>query len=118
MHSFFVIPVGLKYRIGTFTVNPEIGLGINIARPAKQINYLTDGSVITTHHNIVQDVWGYKKLSVPLMLTIGKEIPLGPVKLLLGAKGYYSITKLKHDNTAAFPPTRYYGFGIMTGLKF
>ena len=117
-HNFLVVPIGLKYKIGTFFINPEIAIGFKLSRPSFQITHLADGSVVKNRYNISQDLWGYKNLTVPLMLTVGKEIPMGPVKLLLGAKGYYSLTKLKYDMPRSQPSSHYFGFGIMAGVKF
>lgn len=114
-HNYAVFPVGIRYKFGSFYVNPEIGIGIDIGHPTRQVTYFNDGSIINSHFDANPDVFGYKKFSVPLMLSIGNEIDFHGMKILLGAKAYYSLSTLR---TSQFEPQHYFGIGIVTGIRF
>ncbi len=114
-HEYMVIPVGFKYRFGQFYVQPEIGMAWNQVNYVEQRSYLTNGSVITQKYedNLIPDQ--YNKITVPAFLTIGSEFDLGTFSILFGIKGYYSFSDISNRTPW---PEKYFGVGMMTGIKF
>lgn len=114
LHTFGLITAGLKYKWKSIFVLPEIGYGKVLNRRAKQTSYVMN-SVLETKHSLNEDFWNYNDDFVPLFLTIGTEVPIGNMRLMMAAKGFYSVSKFKEG---LFPVQHSYGFGIMTGVKF
>lgn len=114
-HNYLVVPAGLRYHIGSFYINPEIGIGYNVGRPVQQTFFFTDGSVASENPGGPSEAISYKKLSAPLFLSFGNEFDLNGLKIMIGAKAYYSLTGLQRFH---FIPNNYYGFGLVTGVRF
>ena len=113
-HNYFVVPVGLQYNFGSFYINPEVGIGIDMGHPVKQVTYFNDGSIIELHGRII--FFQNNEITFPVFLNFGNEFDLGNWKILLGAKAYYSLSKISTGPMSL--PEHYYGFGIVTGVKF
>ena len=114
-HHYVVLPIGLKYNIGSFFIYPEIGLAYNLNNTTQQTTFLTNG---TLHQQRFDDEFNNRDnndFTFPLFLTIGNEFKIGSYSLLVGLKGYYSLNKVANEGLRA---NRYYGFGLVTGLKF
>lgn len=122
-HRYLVIPFGIKYHFGSFYVHPEIGIGADAGHPTRQYTFTTTmgptfnlNSVIVQQFNASDHFFGYRDYSLPLFLTLGSEFDLGVVSMILGVKGYYSLSTLKESQFG--PPEHYYGVGVVTGVKF
>jgi hypothetical protein len=114
-HHYLSVPVGLRYRIGSFYVHPEMGIAINFDNTTQQTSYLTNGISVRQRH---QDDFNNRynnKITLPVYFTVGHEFDLGYCSMLLGLKGYYSLNKIADIGLQA---RHYYGVGIVTGLKF
>jgi hypothetical protein len=85
-----------------------------VGHPVKQITYFSDGEIVEEHSDGVSGF--YNELTFPVFLSFGNEFDFGNWKILLGAKAYYSFTKLFSRPMTL--PVHYYGFGIVTGVKF
>jgi len=117
-HNYILAPIGLKYNIGSFYLNPEIGFGVNIFHigpPTKQISVLTNGQKIVQRYNDNFTPNNFNKLTMPVFLTLGKEFELKKVSLLFGLRGYYSLESVVDR---PFWGQHYIGFGLMTGIRF
>lgn len=114
-HHYVVMPVGFKYYIGSFFINPEIGLAYNLNNTTQQTTFLTNGTVHQQRFNDEFNNRTNNNFTFPLFLTMGNEFKLGSLSLMVGVKGYYSLNKI---SDAGLRSNRYYGFGLVTGLKF
>jgi hypothetical protein len=115
-HHYFVIPIGIKYRIGTFFINPEIGLALQDKHLGELSTFEFGPNSISSTRSSFQDPNSlYHPITIPAFLSFGNEFDFGMVKVLFGIKSYFSLTS-KSD---VFERTgNYYGIGVMTGVKF
>ncbi|MFZ1678471.1 MAG: hypothetical protein WAT91_14420 [Saprospiraceae bacterium] len=117
-HNFAVVPLGVKLNLGTFFINPEIGIAYNFRNPSKQWSSVISGNgetIIESHYNDNFNTPVFDKITYPLFLTIGNEFNVHSMTFMAGIKGYYSLSK---NNTHGIYSGHPYGIGIMTGVKF
>lgn len=114
-YNYIVMPIGLKYYRGSFFLQPELGIAYNLSNERRNKVTFVNGDIQSFKEDINDEV--FSKITIPSSLIIGYEYALGSIKLLLGIKGYYSLTKLIKERML-FETKNYYGFGIMTGIKF
>jgi hypothetical protein len=114
-HAYVITPVGFTYFMGSFFVSPEIGIGWNVSNSMKDVIYLQDGSSTGNEWVDEHNIYDVNEATYPLLLSIGNEIKFNSWSLMLGMKGYYSLNSIGQRATNA---GHYYGFGIMTGVKF
>jgi len=115
-HDFAVVPLGIKLNIGTFFINPEVGIAYNFRNPTRQWSSVNVGNgeeIIESHYNDNFNTPVFNKITYPIFLTIGNEFRYHSVSLLAGIKGFYSFSK---SNT--HPVGHPYGVGVMAGVKF
>jgi hypothetical protein len=115
LHSYVIAPIGLTYYIGSFYVNPEIGIGWNVANKMKDTFYYQDGSIIKNKWVDKNNIYDVNEVTYPIFLTIGNEVRFNSWSILLGIKGYYSLNSI---GERASNSGHYYGFGVLTGVKF
>lgn len=115
IHGYVVVPVGFTYNVGSFFVNPEIGIGWNVPNKMKDAIFYPDGTVEGIEWIDENNVYDVNKTTYPLFLTIGDEIRFDSWSILIGLKGYYSLNEIGGRPTYQ---RHYYGFGIMAGVKF
>lgn len=115
IHAYVVAPIGFTYYMGSFFVNPEIGIGWNVGNRMKDEIFYSDGTVVENEWVDEQNVYDVNETTYPLFLTIGDEIRFNSWSVLIGLKGYYALNEIGGRLTYA---RHYYGFGIMTGVKF
>lgn len=114
-HSYVVAPVGFTYYLGSFYISPEIGIGWNVSNRSKNHWYYTDGSVIEIEQTDKDNIDLINETTYPLFLSLGNEIRMKSYSILLGVKGYYSLNNL---GERASNEGHYYGFGVVTGVRF
>jgi hypothetical protein len=121
-HHYFMAPVGLQLSLGSFFIRPEIGIGINTANTSlDEFKYNLQsngnyGSITTLRKNKdINNIDNVNKLTYPLMLTMGAEIPVSTFRLILGAQGFYTLNKIGEQ---AFNQHHAFGFGTTVGIKF
>lgn len=112
-HSYVVTPVGVTYYIGAFFIRPEIGIGWNIHNRLKNHVYYADGSESSSTEEI--DGNNINKTTYPVFLSIGYEISMETYSILIGLKGFYSLNPQVENY---YEKWHYYGFGVVTGVKF
>ena len=115
IHGYVVVPVGFTYYMGSFFVNPEIGIGWNVSNKMKDVLYYKDGTGSGSSWVDENNFYGVNKTTYPLFLTIGDEIRFNSWSVMIGLKGYYGLNEI---SGIFHLPRHYYGFGIMTGVKF
>lgn len=114
-NTYVVAPVGFTYFLGSFFVSPEIGIGLNVANRQNDVFYYTDGSIAENKWTDVHNLNQVNRMTYPLFLSVGCEIPFSSWSLMLGAKGYYALSP---TGDTAYNSGHYYGFGLLTGVKF
>ncbi len=117
-HDFAVVPLGVKLNLGTFFINPEIGIAYNFRNPSKQLASVISGNgetIVEQHYNDTFNTPVFDKITYPLFLTIGNEFNFHSMTFIAGIKGYYSLSKSNLPGLSSRHP---YGIGIMTGVKF
>jgi hypothetical protein len=114
-HSYVVAPVGFTYYLGSFYISPEIGMGWNVSNRSKNHWHYTDGSELEVEHNDKNNLDQINETTYPIFLSIGNEIRMKSYSILLGVKGYYSLNSLGQKDINA---GHYYGFGVVTGVRF
>ena len=124
-HHYFMSPVGLEFSLGSFFIRPEIGIGINTANTSlDEFRYNLPNSGNNNFYGYygvfqknkdVNNIDRVEKLTYPLMLTIGAEIPVSTFHLILGAQAFYSLNKIGEQN---FNQHHAFGFGTTVGVKF
>lgn len=116
-HHYYVGTIGLKFNFGTFFINPEIGIAFDRAHHVISDEYTLGDNFLDVNRSrfVIESGSLERKVTFPAMLSFGNEFDLGSVKLLLGAKAYYSLNTVRQfgNNNG-----KYYGFGVMTGMKF
>ena len=115
INGYMATPVGFTYYMGSFFVNPEICIGWNVSNKINDAVFYRGGYVTGSKGVDEQNLYGVSKITYSLLLSIGDEIRFNSWSILLGLKGYYSLNEIGGRPTY---PRHYYGFGIMTGVKF
>lgn len=116
-HHYYAATVGMKFNFGSFFINPELGIafvkahhGVADEYTFREDNIDVERTRFQTRTNSI-----YRSVIFPAMLSFGNEFDLGDIKLLLGIKTYYSLNRVQqtgHTNG------KYYGLGVMTGVRF
>ena len=114
-HSYVVAPIGFTYYLGSFYISPEVGIGWNVSNRNKSYWYYTDGSELESEYIDKDNIDNINETTYPLFLSIGNEIRMKSYSILLGVKGYYSLNSLGQRASNA---GHYYGFGVVTGVRF
>jgi len=114
-YSYALFPFGAKQNIGKFYLNPEIAVGINISNKFKQITYYSDGQKEVEKKDEQLNIGEFNKITFPILLTFGYEFNKRNINILLGLRGYYSITNVVTDVPRN---SHYIGLGILTGIIF
>ncbi|MEP6796483.1 MAG: hypothetical protein ABJB16_19300 [Saprospiraceae bacterium] len=115
-HRYLVIPAGFKYHFGSFYLNPEIGIAISQRHFINQTSFFIENHTSqTSGFGGASSDFGFNKITLPLILNLGTEFDVKPVKILFGIKAYYSLDKMSEILTFS---RHYYGVGVMTGVKF
>lgn len=112
-HYYIVAPVGITYYIGSFFITPQVGIGWNINNRLKHHIYYWDGTVAIEREDLDQE--GMNKTTYPIFLSIGHEINMKTYSILIGLKGYYSLNPQAENY---YEKWHYYGFGVVTGVRF
>lgn len=116
-HHYYVGTLGMKFNFGSFFINPEMGIAFNRASHIISDEFaFRNNSFNVERIRFVSNSSGLqRRVTYPFLLSFGNEFDLGAVKLMLGVKGYYSLS-----NVRSFGANngKYYGIGIMTGIKF
>ena len=114
-YNYLIIPLGVKYYFKTIYINPEIALGINISNPTTIIINYIDGHQKRETKEEQLNGGNFNTITLPFIISAVKEIKLGDIKLLAGIRTYISVNEV----VSGVPRSNhYYGFGILTGLKF
>jgi hypothetical protein len=116
-HRYVVAPVGVKVHFGSFYIQPEVGLAYNFSNITSQTTHFTSGIILRTRFNDTVNHASNNKFTTPLFLTIGNEFKIGTTTLLVGLKSYYSLNPMASSELDP-KRKRYYGFGLLTGLRF
>ena len=115
-HHYLMIPLGLKYSIGSFFIQPEIGFGYNIGNTTIQRSIGVGGNNKVKWNDPFNNDDNYKFTST-LFLTIGQEVQIGKTTVLYGIKGHRSLRPIAPENT--YPNgVWYFGLSLMTGVRF
>ena len=101
--------------LGSFYISPEVGIGWNVSNRNKSYWYYTDGSELESDYIDKDNIDNINETTYPLFLSIGNEIRMKSYSILLGVKGYYSLNSLGQRASNA---GHYYGFGVVTGVRF
>jgi len=113
-HQYFVLPLGFKYKFGSFFIQPDIGIGINVENKVKSHFVLTDGSEGTSKS---KDLYvGVNNLTYPISFGFGNEITLKSCSVQMGVRGYYSLNGI--SSQLIYSDQHYYGFGVFGGVRF
>jgi hypothetical protein len=114
-YNYLILPVGLKWNIKSFFLSPEIGVGWNISSKSNITIKYTNGLVESNTNNDIADIYNINKITFPVILSFGKEIYFNDFTLLLGIKGYYSLSELDDNHDGS---NHYLGFGVLGGIAF
>jgi len=114
-HSYVVAPIGFTYYLGSFYISPEVGIGWNVSNRIKSHWYYTDGSELESEYIDKDNIDNINETTYPLFLSVGNEIRMKSYTILLGVKGYYSLNSFGQRASNA---GHYYGFGVVTGVRF
>lgn len=116
-HHNYVGAVGMKFNFGSFFINPELGIAFSRARHviSDEFSFRDNAFDVERNRFIINSGGLERKVTFPFMLSFGNEFDLGSVKLMLGVKGYYSLNKVRSFGANN---GKYYGIGVMTGIKF
>ncbi len=109
--TYAVVPLGISVKLAKINIIPEIGCAYMINANIKTQNYTIEGkrtSLINVRMNNLVN-----KITVPVFLSINKEIKLGSISSILGIKGYYSLNNVYKYN---FDSDHYYGLGLNIGI--
>jgi hypothetical protein len=121
-HQYVVVPLGFKYKFGSFFINPEIGAGKNVANPIKNNFTYTDGSEVTGKYK--DHIYDVNNFTYPIFLSFGNEMKMKSLSIAMGIRAYYSLNKISNadssDGIIVFGPngSHYYGFGVFGGVSF
>lgn len=114
-HHYIVFPIGVKYFLGSFFINPELSIAFENGHYFEtEEYYFSENSVtILGSTSFLRDGVAFNSVTYPVFLNFGNEFNLGKIKLIVGFKGYYSLNNIG----ATTNERHYYGFGLMTGVK-
>ncbi len=114
-YNYITVSPGIKFYFKSFFINPEIGLGIHILSQTTQTIVYTNGKeeIKKADEKLISGT--FNKITLPLLVSIGKEFPIHNIKLLLGIKSYFSINELVRGVPRN---NHYYGIGVLAGIKF
>ncbi len=114
-YNYLVLSTGLKFKMNSLFIIPEIGFGVHLS-------HIT--SAIINYSNGIEDIkkeeeklpeGSFSKLTLPLFLSIGKEIKFRSFSVLVGIKSYISINEV----VSGVPRTNhFYGIGLLGGIAF
>lgn len=113
-----MVPIGIAYTLGSFYLNPEIGMGANIANITYDTYYKTDGDHTVGWSSSTMDDFNFtqiNKLTFPLMFSFGNEFQLKACSIRLGIKSFYSLNKW---GKSYYNNGHYYGFGAVGSVMF
>jgi len=113
-YHYVNIPVGIKFRFNKFFVNPESSIGILVHEKEKFITYFTDGDKNTEKRDGNFGNGSLNKLPISLILSAGREFKINNMDLILGLRGYYSVSQLVLDVPRK---NRFMGIGLLVGIK-
>ena len=114
-HHYYVGTLGMKFNFGSFFINPEIGIAFARAHHVISDEYSFGDNLDVERSRFVTRSGLERSITFPAILSFGNEFDLGSVKLLLGVKSYYSLNTVRRfgNNNG-----KYFGFGVMTGMRF
>ena len=114
--NYLALPLGLKYNFGSFYIQPEVAIAYNFDNTDLQRSYASSGATGKTRWKDDINTRYNHQFTAPCFLTLGHKIDLKYGSILFGVKGYYSLNKIGSDY--GIRGKHYYGFGVMTGLRF
>jgi len=118
-HHYMVAPVGLEYKLGSFYLRPEIGVGWLMSTTSLDTYYTgspSAGSSATQKHKDTDNWHNINSMTYPLFFSFGHEAKLKACTLILGVKSYYSLNSIgdTHNYNSS---GHYYGFGVSLGVR-
>ena len=114
-YHYATIPAGIKYQLGRFSINPEISLAYNFNNSNQQFYSDTIGYGHKAEPDQFPITPEIKRFAVPVILSLGYDIPLGKTNLIFGLKGHYGLNNFSNNSPI---PKHFYGVGLMTAIKF
>lgn len=113
-YNYLYIPIGAKINFSKFYVLPEIGFGIIVSNRIKQIKKYP----IVSDERIIEvtslDLETFSPLTIPLILSIGKDFKLGNYSFSTGVKGYYGLNQIARNQQRN---DHYFGFGLILAMN-
>ncbi len=112
--SYFLITPGIKYSRNNFFILGEIGIGLNVTGSYNQdlvkVKYDPDPTKPGRIH-ILGLIGPSTSNNYPLMVSFGWDLSNGKIPMFVGIKTYTSLGIF--DNAP-----KYYGIGLLAGIKF
>lgn len=93
-YNYLYIPVGAKINFSKFYVLPEIGFGMIVSNRIKQIKkhpMVSDEEFIQV---LSHDLEEFNTLTIPAILSIGRDFEWGNYSFSTGIKGYYGLNQI------------------------
>lgn len=112
--NYLTIPLGLKFNFNSFYVHPEIGFAFSFLDRYKKILIDPAGEKEVMVDDEYPSGGELNNVTFPLMLTVGNELDLGKLHLLLGIKGTYGLNPVWNKWVR---DRHYYSFGLLLGVK-
>lgn len=113
-YNYLFIPIGAIIKFGKFYFLPEIGLGVNISNNTRQITKFTNGETKKETRDETLISGEFNKLSIPLSLSVARQISIGSKSFSTGLKGYYGINKVVRDVPRN---NHYFGLGVILAMN-
>lgn len=113
-YNYLFIPIGVIIKFGKFYFLPEIGLGVNISNKTRQITKFTNGETEKETRDETLISGEFNKLSIPLSLSVARQISIGGKSFSTGCKGYYGINKVVRDVPRN---NHYFGLGVLLAMN-
>ena len=114
--SYLHFPVGLKHFWGNFFVQGELAVGIKLLNKSSEITVYRNGTTNTDDNSapIFTDI---KTFNIPAFITVGHELGLNNLTVMAGLKAYTSLLPIVENMSSAYQ-VKYFGIGIVLGIKF
>ena len=112
-YNYIIIPIGAKINLGRFYFLPEIGFGLNFSNKTKRITKYTNGEIEKETIDEKLNSEEFNRVSIPILIGLGKEFQIGGKSFEVGVKGYYGLNNVVKDVPRN---NHYYGFGFLFGI--
>lgn len=116
-YSYIVLPVGAKIYIAgdRFFVSPEVGVAYNLNAKRKVTEFLDSGGRKDYSQDIQVFPGKLNQFTFPAILSLGTEIPVGQIQIILALTGYYSMNQVVSNIPRS---NHYFGGGLLVGCLF